>query len=392
MIKITLLKIFVASPGDVADERSVLKQVIDELNLLLVKTRGIQLDLVKWETHSYPNIGEDTQSVINEQIGEEYDIFVGILWKHFGAPTKKAMSGTEEEFDRAYNRFKKDPNQLRVMIYFNEAPVSPSELDPEQFMLIRKFQSELGKKGVLYWTYTAVDEFASLVRIHLSQHINDFGKTWGKDSEEPQVEIAIPEEEPQKIEDDEEEGFLDLLEVGTDNFETSTEILKLIAQHINELGEKTSGNVNELNNLPKPVNAKQAKRIINKSAEDLEHFSERMNAEVPRLTKTYSLAIKSYARAVELWPDFDLEDKSDIEDALDVVKGLKQSLFTLQESISEFRSSISRMPRITTRYRRAKRNSLAATDNFLDEMTRYINITIEVEKVMERVFSSGEDE
>ena len=125
----TILRIFVASPKDVAEERASLEDVVRELNLTWSKNLGIRLELVKWETHAYPGIGTDPQAVINEQIGDDYDIFVGIIWKCFGTPTERANSGTAEEFDRAYKRFRENPDQLRIMFYFRDAPVAPSELD-----------------------------------------------------------------------------------------------------------------------------------------------------------------------------------------------------------------------------------------------------------------------
>ena|SRR3989337_1199459 len=33
------------------------------------------------ETHTYPGIGEDAQDVINKQIDDDYDIFIGLMWK-----------------------------------------------------------------------------------------------------------------------------------------------------------------------------------------------------------------------------------------------------------------------------------------------------------------------
>ncbi len=53
-------------------------------------------------------MGEDSQDVINKQIGSDYHIFVGIMWKKFGTETKRAGSGTEEEFSLAYDRYKKN--------------------------------------------------------------------------------------------------------------------------------------------------------------------------------------------------------------------------------------------------------------------------------------------
>ena len=68
---ISLLKIFVASPGDVSEERAVLEEVVRELNLTLPRNLGVMLELVRWETHAMPGMEADVQDVINRQIGVE---------------------------------------------------------------------------------------------------------------------------------------------------------------------------------------------------------------------------------------------------------------------------------------------------------------------------------
>lgn len=42
-----VLTIFVASPGDVSDERTILEEVISELNITWSRDLGIRLDLVR---------------------------------------------------------------------------------------------------------------------------------------------------------------------------------------------------------------------------------------------------------------------------------------------------------------------------------------------------------
>ena len=52
------LRVLVASPGDTEPERSRLRGVVDELNLGVADRAGIVLELVTWETHSYPSMGQ----------------------------------------------------------------------------------------------------------------------------------------------------------------------------------------------------------------------------------------------------------------------------------------------------------------------------------------------
>lgn len=98
--QVTKLKLFVASPGDVKNERDTLIKVSEELNRTVAATKNVVLEVVRWETHAHPDWGEDPQDVINRQIGAA-DIFVGILWNRIGTQTKRAESGTIEEFERA---------------------------------------------------------------------------------------------------------------------------------------------------------------------------------------------------------------------------------------------------------------------------------------------------
>lgn len=70
----TVLSVFVASPGEVADERKRLERVVDELNFVWSRECGLRLELVKWETHAYSDRGTDAQDVINKQL-DEFDTF-----------------------------------------------------------------------------------------------------------------------------------------------------------------------------------------------------------------------------------------------------------------------------------------------------------------------------
>ena len=48
-----ILRIVVASPGDVQAEREALSGVVDELNHGIARERGLQLDITRWEDDAY---------------------------------------------------------------------------------------------------------------------------------------------------------------------------------------------------------------------------------------------------------------------------------------------------------------------------------------------------
>lgn len=182
-------RVFLASPGDTAEERIAAEEVIDEIN----KTRGARdnyrLELVKWETDTYSSVGEDGQDVINKQINN-YQIFVGVMWKQYGSPTKRAGSGTEEEFRDAYERYveKKD---VHIKFYFKSAPI-PLDADLIQAQKVKEFKAEIQDLGVYHKSYFATRDFEKQLRMDLQRHITD-DLSSGSELEKLEFEHVIPE-------------------------------------------------------------------------------------------------------------------------------------------------------------------------------------------------------
>ena len=169
------IRIFVASPGDVADERKRLDAVVAHLRTHVAAAHGLDLELVRWETHVRPGIAADAQAVVNPQIGP-YDLFIGILWNRFGTPTGRAESGTREEFDQAYARWQRDPGSLEIWMYFSEQPAAFATMaELEQKGKVLAFRQELQtQKGALTWAYRDPADFETQVRGHLEDFVARF--------------------------------------------------------------------------------------------------------------------------------------------------------------------------------------------------------------------------
>jgi hypothetical protein len=127
--------------------------------------KRIVLELVRWETHVHPGLGVDAQKVVNEQT-EDYDIFVGVMWKRMGTPTTTAGSGTEEEFQRAYKKWQMQ--SLPVLFYFCQQPFAPprSMEEVEQLGKVVAFRQAISNKGLVA-DYADHETFADVVRPHL---------------------------------------------------------------------------------------------------------------------------------------------------------------------------------------------------------------------------------
>lgn len=170
------IRIFASSPGDVTDERDQLGAVVQELNTTLralVPEKGMDLELVRWETHTHPDLAGEAQSVVDQQLGEDYDVFVGIMWARFGTPTSQAGSGTEQEFRAAYSGWEERRRPRHILFYFCEEPVPMSVAGPNAAQLgaVHEFRTELERKGLI-GSYPAHGDFAGKVRPDLVRVIS----------------------------------------------------------------------------------------------------------------------------------------------------------------------------------------------------------------------------
>ncbi|SRR6266540_3378571 len=173
MPAIEKLRVFLASPSDVSNERKYARKVIDDINQTVAEDKGFFLDLVNSE-RAFPGYGKDGQAIINEQIAqmETFDLFIGIMWNRIGTPTPRAISGTVEEFERAV-AVQKRKGKPDVWFYFREAPsiaTSPEYLDQQREVM--KFKTRLRRKGLLK-QYKRPMDFREQLHKHLILWLNE---------------------------------------------------------------------------------------------------------------------------------------------------------------------------------------------------------------------------
>ena len=167
------LRLFVASPGDVSAERDHVTAVAADLNRGTAAENGFVLEVVRWETHARPDMGRPQQLIL-DQIGQ-VDVFVGIMWRRFGTPTRVAGSGTEEEFDGALRSWHTS-HEPRMLVYFCRASIEPPATVEEatQLLKVAQFRERVANEG-LAWQYGSDSEFKDLLREHLHQIlVNEF--------------------------------------------------------------------------------------------------------------------------------------------------------------------------------------------------------------------------
>ena len=170
------LRVVVASPGDVQEERDSVESVAAELQHAMGKFLGISLEVIRWETDAYPGFHPDGPQALLDpllKIADE-DIVVGIFWKRLGLQTKSGETGTEHEINTAIQAWKKNKSP-HIMLYFSKRPYAvQSKQEAEQWGALLDFKEKLEAEGQgLFSGYDDPPDFRNVIRKHLTIYLNE---------------------------------------------------------------------------------------------------------------------------------------------------------------------------------------------------------------------------
>ena len=159
------IKLFIASPNDVINEREKFRKVIDRVNRIKAETNGFYFKAVGWED-TLPGKGRP-QEKINEDINKS-DIIVMLLWKRWGTPTGKYSSGFEEEFEIAKKQGKD------IWFYFREISDGTSDNRNDQIEKVLKFRNKIeSEKEYLFKPYIDENDWTEQFFDHLCFWLDD---------------------------------------------------------------------------------------------------------------------------------------------------------------------------------------------------------------------------
>ncbi len=146
MVEKTLQKIdiFISSPGDVAEERKIALEVIEQLNSMPHITDRYTLKPLAYEKIVPAAIGDAPQRTVDRYMmqADQADIFICILWGRMGTPVideegKEYQSGTGYEFTTAYQANQKS-GKPAILLYRGMKSL-PMEADFKQAELVKEF-------------------------------------------------------------------------------------------------------------------------------------------------------------------------------------------------------------------------------------------------------------
>ncbi len=161
----TVLKVLIASPSDVQEERGIIAQALHAWNAANASSRKIVLLPVMWETHAAPQMGVPGQVYINEDVAGDCDLLIGTFWSRLGSPTGAGSSGTVEEI-RLFLSQKKP-----VMLYFSKKSGSLEDADWQQIEKLKEFKKSVRNHG-FQGEYESVYELKDKLTHHLQLALN----------------------------------------------------------------------------------------------------------------------------------------------------------------------------------------------------------------------------
>ncbi|TSD56596.1 hypothetical protein FFI97_020510 [Variovorax sp. KBS0712] len=380
-----VLRVFVASPSDVGSERSLLESVLRELNQAWSQTLGVMFELVKWETSVRPAFSSDPQAAINEQIGEDYDVFVGIFWGRLGTATPRASSGSVEEFERAHKRFVATGGSPEILLYFKDAPIAPSKIDIKQLESVQIFKGSLAPRGGLYFSFDDLSSFESSLRSHLAAIAQKFS-TERRESGIRLIDVATPAVEAFLVSDEDDFGFMDYIEIYESRQAEMTVAMGVINEAMVRVGEQITLRSKEMAPTS-TTDAKNVRRMVKRAADDLNNFSDTVSKELPAISHAREKAYGALSKALVLRGDFTSGDSALLELRTAITTMLK-SAAAAKDSVLGLRHSTDSLPRLSKEINQAKREMVRQLDFFISEIDSLLSTVTNIVGAIDRMVES----
>ncbi len=168
----TIKHIFIASPGDLAEERKLFPKILQRINKLKAHAMGVQLEPLGWGD-TLPGMGRP-QELINQDV-ERCDLFVMLLWKRWGtqpAENSAYTSGTEEEFELA-RRLHKEHETPDIFLYFRHVPEEMLADPGEQLSKVLDFRKKIeAERALLFRRFGDPDEWQDQLMEHIARWLD----------------------------------------------------------------------------------------------------------------------------------------------------------------------------------------------------------------------------
>lgn len=172
-----VLRAFLASPGDLQDERQAIRDVVVEFNESWADELGYQVELLGWE-ETVAGYGRP-QHLINQEV-DRCDLFIGMIWKRWGTPPSGSgefTSGFHEEFRRSLIRRERSGNP-EISLFFKTIS-EEFMMDPgDDLKRVLEFKKQIiSEKKILFQPFSNVRNIERLVRKCVTKYVNGIRAT-----------------------------------------------------------------------------------------------------------------------------------------------------------------------------------------------------------------------
>jgi hypothetical protein len=178
--------VFLASPGDVQEERRLVRQFFTNFNETDAHRRGLNFLVVDWENYSTAGVGRP-QELITEQTLDRFDdslvLVVGIMGRRFGSSSGNYESGTEEEFEWALKRVRERGFPEIKWFFKSDGAVADDRSEHRdglgQWRKVQAFRRRLEDEHAVHFrTYESVDKFREIFDKDLRIWLNAPDRPW----------------------------------------------------------------------------------------------------------------------------------------------------------------------------------------------------------------------
>jgi hypothetical protein len=361
--------IFLSSPSDLEPERDFIVAASQEWNLLRSRDTGCHINIITWEDTIAPSLSGRPQEVINEQVGDDYDVYLGMMWSKLGSPTGEAESGTVEEFDRALDRYRSGEG-VRLAMLFKTAPIPTTILNGEQFDKVTTFKRRFADEGGLYREFDSEDGLR-LVLNRLFEQIAAGAPEIGGTLEH--AASAAPREEGEILKESEDLSDIGILDLNDQLSAVVAEQAKFLDgwQQVLTSNTKESNNASsEMEQLTRfgAASPSALRPIISHFSANLDQLSKFVEENIADFVDGNNRIIGLTEAALDLSADF--PDQGQTITTRSSVLELLSTLLENRTSLDELITTSKGLPRMTTEFNRAKKRAVKAQEAMLVEIDR----------------------
>jgi tetratricopeptide (TPR) repeat protein len=180
--------VFLASPGDVDEERRAVRTFFEVYNRNFAGPRELEFKVVDWETYSSAGVGRP-QKLITKQTLQRYSkslaLVIGIMAQRFGSKSGTHESGTEEEFECAVKSHD-ESGFPEVKWFFRDMEklcFDPNDLKAgiEQWEKVKAFRERVETSKTVYSrSYKDLPGFQRLLQDDVGGWLNNPDRPWFK--------------------------------------------------------------------------------------------------------------------------------------------------------------------------------------------------------------------